>query len=416
MLATLTSFFRTQWQRLTLSKSSRRLSWFSLILVFVLDAYVLSLLFDGMGRIGQVIEAPYPAMSQRCVALSVSYLERQTDEGVADIEQFARDVHDNREGTINAFDYLTSGRHPVCDQIRDKLLAIVDEPELSKLLAARRQQLDKIERITDEVRRLKLTYSDALLEKMADLHRNESILPVEASKIKATVDAMNADLTDLKQKRDETWTAIKNVPAIANYSAFLNQHSVIAAYQRDREQHENALRWYPVKIIALQTAFLLPLLALTLFWNRRALDKQREASIMISSHLIVVGGIPIALRLLQFLREYLPMQLLDWLLHKLEQWHIGFLWYYGLIFASVASGLLLIFWAQRILFTPARQRKIRWRKVLCQNCGEKLSSIAQTCCEACGAEQVAACGHCGQMRRLLAFHCGHCGTAQPARE
>lgn len=414
MLSTIAIFFRSQWQRLTLSRPSHRLSWFAVILAFVIDAYVLSLLFDGVNGAAQLIDRPYPTMSRHCVDSSVGYMQGDADEAVRSIEWFSGRVANNRKSAIDEFDELASGRHPLCDSIRDKLLATISEPTLAQLFDTRRQQLDGIEQIKDDIRQLKSTYSDALLEKVANQKRSDSILPVEASRIKSTLDGMNTAFAKLQQDRDQTWNAIKHHPQIAAYSAYLNTLPVVDAYQKDQERYERALFWYPVAVMGAQTGFLLPLLLLAIFWNRRALDRQHDTGIMISSHMILVSGLPIALRMLQFIRQLLPDELLRWLLYKLEQWHIGFVWYYALIFASIAGGVLLIFIAQRTLFTAARQRMTRLRKTLCKNCGEKLGSGAQAWCEVCGAGQSAPCAHCGQPRRLLAFHCGHCGSSQPA--
>lgn len=416
MLTRFAVFFRTHWQRLTLSRSSRRLSWFSLILVFAIDAYVLSLLFDGIDRTARLIDSPSPAMSPYCVHVSARYLQEDIDEGIRSIGWFSESVSENRQDAIDQFDAGSSAHHPLCDKVRDKLLATVSDPTLRDLFATRKQQLKQIDEIKTAITDLKSTYGNALLEKLANQKRSESILPVEAGKIKGTLDDMNAALTQTQQQRDETLAAIKGHPAIKAYTAYLNTLSVFDAYQQDLQGYESARGWYPVKVVAAQTGFLLPLLLLAIAWNRHALNKQRDVGIMISSHLILVGAIPIGLRLLQLIRESLPEQLLAWLLYKLEQWHMGFIWYYGLIFGSIAAGLLLIFIAQRTLFTPTRQRMTLLRKALCRSCGEKLRSGEQAWCEVCGAGQTAACGQCGQPRRMLAFHCSHCGTSQPAAE
>lgn len=414
MLTRLALFFRTHWQRLTLSRSSRRLSWFSLILVFALDAYVLSLLFDGISRTARLIDVPYPTMNRYCVDLSVSYLQEDADEAIQSVEWFAERVSENRQAAIDQFDEQPRRRHPICDKVRDKLLATVSDPTLVQLFEARKRQLKEIDEIKEAIRNLKSTYGNALLEKVAKQNRSESILPVEAGNIKVTLDDLNATLQKTQRQLEVTRAAIKEHPAITAYTAYLKTLSVFETYRHDQELYESALRWYPFKVFAAQSAFLLPLLLMAVFWNRRALDRQQDTSIMISAHLILVGGIPIGLRLLQLIREFLPEEFLGWLLYKLEQWHISFLWYYGLIFASIAAGLLLIFIAQRTLFTPARQRMTRLRKVLCRSCGEKLRYSEQAWCEICGADQMAACGSCGQQGRMMAFHCSHCGKSQPA--
>ncbi|NYE59086.1 ribosomal protein L37E [Duganella sp. 1224] len=127
--------------------------------------------------------------------------------------------------------------------------------------------------------------------------------------------------------------------------------------------------------------------------------------------MILVCAAPILLRLLDALRELLPLQLFYFLLERLTQWRMMFIWDYAVILACLAGGLLLIYIAQRTVFSAARLRLIRLRKTQCLACGEKLRATDQGWCEVCGANQAAPCRQCGQPHRLLAFHCSHCGTS-----
>lgn len=183
----------------------------------------------------------------------------------------------------------------------------------------------------------------------------------------------------------------------------------------EQARFNRLLMWYPLKVMAAQVVFIMPLLLLAIFWNTRAIKSNRETQIMISSHLILVASVPIVLRVLALVRDVIPDQLLERVLYTLHQWKLSFVWYYFVIIASVCAGLLLIFIAQRTLFTPARQRLTRLRKTLCGECGEKLGSREQACCEMCGASQSGTCEHCGKARRLLAFHRQHCGRGSPNR-
>lgn len=273
--------------------------------------------------------------------------------------------------------------------------------------------LPKHSKKTGDIGELKQTYSTALLEKIADQKREESILPIEAGKIKTTVDEMEAKLSTLGQRQAEVHSALASHPNVLAYIAYLNTLPIDSEFAKEAEHDERLLFWYPVKVIGAQVGFMLPLLLLTIFWNAHAIKKNHETSILISAHLILICAIPIVLRLLYFVGDLLPSHLLYRILEQLQEWRLSFLWYYFAIFASVAVGLLLIYLAQRKLFTTARQRLVRLRKIQCVSCGEKLPSSEQACCEVCGARQAASCESCGQPRRLLAFHCNHCGTATP---
>lgn len=235
-------------------------------------------------------------------------------------------------------------------------------------------------------------------------------MPVDAGKIKSTIEEMNTALARLRQQQDDTSTALANHPQMVGYFAYLKTLPIDSVFAREQARFEREAFWYPFKVLAAQGGFILPLLLLAISWNTRAITKQRETQIFVSAHLILVTAVPIFLRLLYLVQDLLPAELLGRILQSLRYWKLSFIWYYLAIFASVAGGLLSIWIAQRTLFTASRQRRIRLRKAQCRNCGEKLRSTEQAWCEICGAGQCAPCGHCGQPRRLLAFHCNHCGT------
>lgn len=413
MFASTAKFCATAWKRLTPAPRTQRLSWFAIILVFIIDAYVLTLLFDGTNRAGELVDRPYPAMTRHCIQVAAGFLQGDEDDATQTIEWFAERVQTNRNDAIQEFDIYSSGRLPVCDAIRDKLLATVGDPTLEELFRMRRQQLKEIQAKEDEIRALKATYSDALMEKAAQQERSNSILPVDAANIKSSLAEMGSAIATLKESRASAWNRIRAHPAIAAFAAYLKTLPVFDVYQNDQERFERAQFWYPYKVLATQVGFLIPLLSFAVLWNRRALDKRSETSVLISSHLILVAGIPIAVRLLQVAREFVWDVPVAWLRTSLDEWNLGFIWSYALVFVSIAVGMLLIFVAQRTLFTAVRQRIARLRKALCHHCGEKLLSGDQAWCEVCGAGQSAACSQCGQPRRLLAFYCGHCGTSQP---
>jgi regulator of replication initiation timing len=231
------------------------------------------------------------------------------------------------------------------------MLATIGTAPIMHLAQQRRSIIEQIDKLKDDIGELKQTYSTALLEKIADQKREESILPIEAGKIKTTVDEMEAKLSTLGQRQAEVHSALASHPNVLAYIAYLNTLPIDSEFAKEAEHDERLLFWYPVKVIGAQVGFMLPLLLLTIFWNAHAIKKNHETSILISAHLILICAIPIVLRLLYFVGDLLPSHLLYRILEQLQEWRLSFLWYYFAIFASVAVGLLLIYLAQRKLFT-----------------------------------------------------------------
>lgn len=411
-MPSLYKFIIPKWRRLTSHSGSKRLSLFALLLVFALDAIVLSLVFKGTDDVQQLVNGPQNHLSNACLQLSAGLLQSETDEHIPTFAWFAEQLAEDEERTIAHFNGEADKLFPTCIQIREKLLKTFSAPHLRSLFNERRRINKEMEKIDADIDRLKNSYSEALLEKIADQKRSESILPVEAGKIKTVLETMKTELSQRDLRRKEILATLETHPALANYLAYLKTPPIYDDLAAEQARFNRLLMWYPVEVMAAQVAFIVPLLLLAIFWNARAIKSNRETQIMISSHLILVASIPIALRIVFLVRHVIPDQLLDMVLNILRQWKLSFLWYYFVIFASVGAGLFLIFIAQRALFTPVRQRLVRLRKALCRECGEKLGSREQACCELCGAQQLAPCKHCGNPRKLLAFHCQHCGVGR----
>lgn len=413
MFATLAQAIKSRWLRLITNSGAKRLSWFALILVFALDGFTLSLMFKGLTDAEELVNYPSSHVSDDCTSLSFNLLRSRTAEQIATLTSAAEGV-DQQTRQNHDLHQINQILLPICVQIQEKMLVTIGTPPIIRLAEHRKQIDEQISKANEESRKLKENYSTALLEKIADQKRDESILPVEAGKIKSTVDYLTSRLAMLEQRHAEVSSEIVNHPNVLAYFTYLKSLPIDSEFAKEAERYERQVFWYPLKVVAAQVGFMVPLLLMTIFWNARAIRKSQDTSILISAHLILVCTIPILLRLLYFIGDLLPQELLHRLLYVLQEWKLSFLWYYLAIAASVAGGLFLIYLAQRSLFTEARQRLTRLRKTQCRSCGEKLRLADQACCEMCGASQCAPCDTCGQPRRLLAFHCNHCGTATPA--
>jgi predicted RNA-binding Zn-ribbon protein involved in translation (DUF1610 family) len=406
MLKFLGASLKAQWARLSTSSGSRRLSVFSLILLFGLDIYVFGLTFQGMEDVARTIAVPQSTISSECETMTEVFLK---DNVAAKADSLRDYVYASESGTA---DRSSEGTEvlPVCIQIRDKLRTFAGDPVLGGLFRELDQRVSKIDSLHSDMEELKSSYDTALLEKIADQKREDSILPAEATKIKGLLAAKAAALAGLEKKQAETRRILENQPAIRDYTAFAESLPIAAEFGRARQEYERLAFWYPVKVLAAQVSFLLPLLLLAILWNRRALNRRSDVQTLITSHLILVCAVPVFLIFLEFIYELLPHRLLADLVETLERLNLGFLWNYVAIVGGIVISLALILIAQKTYFSPARQRSVRLRKTLCLACGEKLRSADQPWCEFCGTNQMAVCARCGKSHRLLAYHCDYCGA------
>ena len=414
MIKSIISSSKKKWQRLSTYSGSRRLSWFSLVLLFGLDIYVLSLTFNGIYTAAETIEIPELAISASCQRMSESFLTLDAKEKAESLYGYVLTTDYNGEDALADFDYSGRQTLPVCAQVREHLLSLVSNKELVSLFVDIAQRQREIENIRTELDELKDSYSEALLEKIAKQRREDSILPAEASQIKTIIAQKNTELTRLESKQMKVQSAIENHLQIKTYVDAIMALPLAVEFGRARQEYEQLAFWYPIKVSAVKLAFILPLLLLAILWNLRALKKQNDTQILISSHLVLVFAVPIFARLFYFMYELLPHHILGAFIAHLQELDLGFLWNYIAIFGGIGGGLLIIFIAQKTFFNQVRLRAARLRKVLCRECGEKLRSTDQACCEMCGTNQLGICPHCGQSHRLLAFHCNHCGTALTA--
>ena len=395
-------FLKAQWARLSTCSGSRRLSVFSLILLFGLDIYVLGLTFRGMDDVSRTIAIPQSTISSDCEAMTEGFLGYDAAAKVHSLRSY---VDAGPAGAADELEIL-----PLCNQVRDELRTFADDRVLSGLFRELDLRANKIDGLRSDMEELKSSYDTALLEKIAGQERENSILPAEATKIKGLLAAKAAALAGLERKQAETQQTLEKHSAVRDYTAFVESLPIAAEFGRARHEYERLSFWYPVKVLAAQVSFLLPLLLLAIVWNRWALNRRSEVQTLITSHLILVCAVPVFLRFIEFVYELVPHRLLASLIESLERLNLGFLWNYIAIIGGIVISLALILVAQKTFFSPARQRSIRLRKTLCRECGEKLRSAEQTCCEFCGSSQLAVCPQCGKSHRLLAYHCDCCGA------
>lgn len=414
MFKSIGQFAGRKWDRLTNYSGAQRLSKFALVLLFGLDLFVLGMLFNGMRDVSARIPYPESAISGECEQMTESFQKFNAHERADSLKKYVitRSKSELGEEGESPYALHTVKPLPACEQVHAKLLSYVANQALGDLFRQMDQLHQRMSAEESEIEGLKSSYDSALLEKAAGQKREDSILPAEASKIKGQIAQHNADLDSERALSLQLEQSIEQHELISDYRSFVDKLSYPAEFAEERARYERSRFWYPIKTLLAQVAFLLPLLLLTLFWNAKVLKSQNNPQILISSHLILVCLIPVFLRVVYFFYELLPHQLLGKLIDWLNQLNLGFLWQYVAIIGGIVACVIVIVIAQKTVFSPARLRAIRLRKVQCRECGEKLQSADQACCEFCGTRQLEDCRHCGKPHRALANFCRHCGSAQ----
>ncbi|NVD71278.1 hypothetical protein HUX88_12030 [Duganella sp. BJB1802] len=201
-------FFKKRWQRLSKQSESKRLSLFTLILLFGLDIYILNLVFDGMNRAERIVEPPALPISAECQLMSEDFLKLDSKNQVENLERYIPKNETNQGEAMPDNWYGNTQALGICTKVHDQLTQVAKNGDFVTLFRARNQQQQKIEEFRARIDQLKATYGDALLEKLANQKRSDSILPIEATKIKKSLADLNDALNIMLQQQTQTQAAL----------------------------------------------------------------------------------------------------------------------------------------------------------------------------------------------------------------
>jgi len=173
--------------------------------------------------------------------------------------------------------------------------------------------------------------------------------------------------------------------------------------------------WYPVKRLAMQLLFLIPLFAVFYAWNSASIRRCRGIQTLVSSHLLAVSSIPILCKVIEAVYDIIPRKLLKQLMNLLEAMKLIAIWHYLIIALGVGAALLLICLVQKKLFSSERIARIIERRIShgdCQECGKHLPA-GSAACPFCGFVQYKPCGNCHGQMHVYGKFCQTCGHPSP---
>lgn len=388
-------------QRLT-RLDQQALSKASLVIVLFLDLFILSSIFDGLTAHTAQLTRPDEHVPSLCREVILDETWTPTNR----LERLAQWVA-NYHNDYFFPDTVAESKpvHTLCASLMNEFSGIRNDKALSNSLRELVKIKNEINELNGALARNKGAYDTALLETLA---KDETA--------KERVVALRPDVNGKTKSMDELTKRqsllIESLQTDAKVKIFFANIEQVNDAERDalRAELRELNFWFPVKRLAWETLFLLPLFFVFYVWNTRSIKHNKSLQVLVSSHLLVVVTIPAFCKLLEMVYDIIPHKLLSQLFELLVSLHLVAIWHYVMMVLAIASALALIYVFQRKLFSQEKLMQRRIARALCQHCGVRLLSTARHC-TACGGDQLTSCKHCHSLTPLFGNYCQCCGQS-----
>jgi hypothetical protein len=380
------------------SLDNQPLSKAALVIILFLDLFILIAIFNGLDQHTRQLSSPDDYIPYSCRDIVINRDWNPTNR------------IDNLSAVI--LSYSTSyyripekkkDRHPVCAPYLNLLDRIKTDKELGDVFEDRKKFVNEAKDLQREIGNLKGAYDTSLLEAIAK--QKEGRANVE--KIKKDVQQKTNALNTLKGQIEALELKING-----NDKVRALWEKLQGLRGEDRERLKEDLRrlyfWYPVKRLAMQMVFLLPIFVVFYLWNNASIRKSRGVQVLVSSHLLVVSFIPIFFKIIDTIYDIIPKKLLKKIIDLLESLKLVAIWHYLVISLAVAVALFLIYIFQKKLFSREKLIERRISRGQCQNCAKQMPAGSQAC-PFCGFVQFKICPECNRQTHVYGKYCRECG-------
>ncbi len=370
----------------------------ALVIILFLDLFVLTAIFSGLHEHTRQLSSPDDYIPFSCRDMVISRDWNPT----------------NRIDNLSAIiiPYGTSyspvlekrkDSHPICAPYLNLLDGIKNDKELDTIFEDRNKFVNETRDLQRSIANLKGAYDTSLLETMANQKEGQA----NVEKIKKDVREKTNALNTLRGQIEALEQRINGNDKVRTLWAQLQ-----GLRPEDRDKLKADLRtlyfWYPVKKLAVQMVFLLPIFVVFYLWNNASIKRSHGIQVLVSSHLLVISFIPIFFKIIEMVYDIIPRKLLKKVLDLLESLKLVGIWYYLVIALFVAAALFLIYIFQKKLFSPEKLIERRISKGQCQNCGRYLPAGSQAC-PFCGFAQFKNCAECNKQTHVYGKYCRECG-------
>jgi predicted RNA-binding Zn-ribbon protein involved in translation (DUF1610 family) len=389
----------------------------SLIVIILVDLFILTNVFTGLGDISRWHLSPseaYPCYvewdsyrSEKAIDKDYNFLRKavaakdRNDEYGSyppqiNLTQKYQKNTKNRLGTISNTCFEYAG-------IRDKLNTAGNQQTVASI-DRRQADIGKLETANQTV---KLQYDSSLLEKIAGQERGRSINNVAAEKAKQTLDQNNLKISALKQENTNLKNTLIAKPESTTFISLLKDNN---KFNSLKSGYEQASFWYPSIQFGFQFAFLLPLILGAFIINNFAQRRGYGLIALITWHLLVIFLIPLLFKVFEFLQIGAIFKFFSDIVHTLFGSLLFLVSYiYILLVPLVGFGLIKVF--QEFVFNAKIQTAKRVQKSQCVHCARKIRAT-DIYCPHCSTYQLSECQNCHHHTYKDLPYCNQCGHSQ----
>ncbi|WP_030007784.1 zinc ribbon domain-containing protein [Picosynechococcus sp. NKBG042902] len=374
----------------------------SIVILILIDIFVLINVFQGLDSVGNWPLSP----QERYPCYRVYQTYQNNDNSDKDFTWVMEMLGDYPSQDIQPVE--TEGRLGEVSSQCDRLLALtptVKNPETLTLSKEIQNLQTQINEVNQRIATYKEQYDSTLLEEIAGQDPNQSINETTAAQTKADIEAAEAQKATLTETLDRRKAELLNQSEVQTYLTAIGDRQFFATLKQDFERAEF---WHPNRQFFLQTLFLLPLILISYFWHRQAVERHRGTQALLSWHLLLIFLIPLLIKILQFIQfGNLVRAIFDVLIAIFGG--LVFISSYLLILIIPLLGFGLIKFLQRFVFNPKVQAKSRIQKQRCIQCSSRLRKGDQFC-PFCGFEQWISCPNCAAKTYKYTEYCRQCGV------
>jgi hypothetical protein len=372
--------------------------------ILFLDVFVLVTIFSGLTDSASQLATPEDYIPYDCQNFVIG-ADIKVDSEKLNLVAGRVNMYDTYNPDMKVVEQLqqqaNTKLHPICVELQKNITTIKSSTSLKDFFTKRADLLTQKNSLQYKIDELKRNYDTALLEKIASMQS-------EAVKMQQERNNLIVDLNGLD-------TSIKSVEAqiVATTEYKAVWEYILGNSANNQKTLENDLAvarfWFPVKRLAMDFAFLLPLLLVMYFWNSRSIRKENGVQMLISSHLLVVVAIPTLWKIIDMVIEIIPKKFLETVMIWLAAMKLLAIWYYVLVIVAIFVALGIIYLIQKKFFSRERLLEKRLMKGECLECGKFLPKKSEFC-PFCSASQMKDCPSCHKSTHIAGTFCKNCGV------